>query len=286
MSAEPFIAGLRAGIGARDPGLLPLFDVMAGEARFARQWLDNDLHALPAGAALLEVGGGVFILSCQLAREGFAVTTIEPTGAGFGALGALGDAVLVLAGRDGPVPRVLRARAEDFDAGGRYPFAFSVNVMEHVDSPEAVLARVAAALEPAGSYRFLCPNYLFPYEPHFNMATLGSKGLTGWVMRRRIQANRRMEDPAGVWRSLNWITVPRVRRSAARQGLAVHFETATLAGMLERALDDPLFAARRSPWMTAGVGLLRRTGLLRLARHLPASVQPVMDVRVRPGRRQ
>jgi len=43
---------------------------MAGEARFARGWLDEDLRRLPRGASILEVGGGVFLLAALLTRTG------------------------------------------------------------------------------------------------------------------------------------------------------------------------------------------------------------------------
>lgn len=278
---EPFLSALRSNLDAEAPHLLPLFDVMAGEARFARAWLDEDLKRLPKAAPVLEVGGGVFILACQLAREGFAITSIEPTGTGFGAFEELGAAVLAFSARDGMAPTVLRCRAEDLTAGARVALAFSVNVMEHVDAPEVVIARISALLSPGGSYRFLCPNYLFPYEPHFNIPTFGSKALTRWLMGSRIGENPGMDDPAGVWRSLNWITVPQVRRiAAADASLLVGFGRTTVVWMLERAVTDVAFARRRPAWMVAILRALGRARLLRLAALIPARFQPVMDVRL------
>ena len=77
---DGFLARVRSHVDAHAPEIRPLFDTMAAEARFAHDWLSDDLARLPAGAALLEVGGGVFLLSCQLAAEGFDITAIEPTG--------------------------------------------------------------------------------------------------------------------------------------------------------------------------------------------------------------
>lgn len=278
---DGFLRALRQNLTTHAPHLLPLYDVMAGEARFARAWLDEDLQRLPRGTPVLEVGGGVFLLACQLAREGFAITSIEPTGTGFGAFEELGAAVLAFASRDGAVPTVVRCRAEDFRSDSRFGFALSINVMEHVEAPGVVIAAISAALSPGGSYRFLCPNYLFPYEPHFNIPTFGSKDLTYRLMRRRIEANAGMDDPAGVWRSLNWITVPQVRRMAANdESVAISFRTSTLAWMLERAVSDGAFARRRAPWMVAALGTFSRLGLLRLASLVPALFQPIMDVRL------
>jgi hypothetical protein len=39
--------------------------------------------AIALGAAVLEIGAGSLLLNCQLMKEGFAITTLEPLGAGF-----------------------------------------------------------------------------------------------------------------------------------------------------------------------------------------------------------
>ena len=215
-----------------------------------------------------------------LARGRGCGRAVVASGSGFGAFEELGAAVLAFAARDGDLPTVVRCRGEEFTGDTRVALAFSMNVMEHVDAPDAVIARVSAVLLPGASYRFLCPNYLFPYEPHFNMPTFGSKALTWRLMRRSIEGNT-MDDPAGVWRSLNWITVPQVRRMVAEDpSLAISFQRGTLVSMLERAGSDVEFARRRASWMVAVVAALRRLGLLRLAAQVPATLQPIMDVRL------
>ena len=278
---DEFLALVRRHLDHRAPHLLQLLEVMSGEARFALTWLADDLDALPDAAAILEIGGGSFLLSCELARRGFAVTTVEPTGAGFDALEELGNVVLELAARESAVPSVVRCKAEDFASDRHFQFAFSVNVMEHVESPDIAVRRVSAALAPGASYRFLCPNYLFPYEPHFNMPTLGSKSLTERLCSRRIHSSTNVNDPTGLWNSLNWITVPQVRRiAAADPSVSVAFEKRTIGRMVERAIGDPVFARRRAPWMVTAARIFKSTGLLRLAALVPATCQPLMDVRL------
>jgi hypothetical protein len=154
-------------------------------------------------------------------------------------------------------------------------------VREHVDRPDEAIARISEVLKPGTSYHFLCPNYLFPYEPHFNIPTIFTKGLTWRLMGLRIEGNTRMDDPKGVWRSLNWITVPKVKRFAAKDStLTLHFDRATLIWMLERALTDKEFAGRRARWMVACVRMAVALRMHRLAGYIPATVQPIMDVRL------
>lgn len=274
---EAFLNRLRVELQLHRPELLPLFETMAGEAIFARDWLADDLAQLPRGARLLEVGGGSFLLSCQLAEEGFAVTSIEPVGEGFGEFHALAHYVLEQAHMR---PTIAPCRAEDFTSEERFDFAFSINVMEHVDDVAAVIRQVTEVLKPGASYRFFCPNYLFPYEPHFNIPLAGSKQLTERLFRNRIYGHP-MSDAAGVWKSLNWITVPHVRRVAAH--LSPVFNKTTLVWILERALRDPQFAARRAPWMITIIRAAVGLHLHRMAQWIPAVMQPIMDVRLTRG---
>lgn len=275
---DEFLDRIRAHLDARAPTLHPLFDTMAGEAKFARDWLSEDLARLPVNAALLEVGGGVFLLSCQLAAEGFVITAIEPTGEGFGEFKQLGDIVLELAAVK---PIIAPCKAEDFVSDKRFDFAFSLNVMEHIDLPGEAIARVSEVLKPGASYRFLCPNYLIPYEPHFNIPTLFTKKLTLRFMRDRIEGNTQIDDPKGLWRSLNWITVPKVKRFAATDTtIALRFHRAMLVWMLERTLNDKEFASRRAKWMVSAIRAAVAVRLHHLAGYIPAMLQPIMDVRL------
>lgn len=281
MTVQRSLQPIREHLDRQAPHLRPLFDAMAGEARFARSWLDVDLNAMPRTASILEVGAGAFLLTYILACEGFTVTAVEPIGVGFGALEELGEIVIGLAARDGMRPNVIRCKAEDFVSDRLFEFAFSVNVMEHVDAPDIAVKRISATLVPGGSYRFLCPNYIFPYEPHFNIPTFGSKALTEKLLRQRILGNKRAGDPAGLWKSLNWITVPKVRSIAATDStLNLAFEKRTLATMVARAVDDVEFAKRRSRWVVTMIRTMNAMGLLRMASLVPVICQPLMDVRL------
>jgi len=110
---------------------------------------------------------------------------------------------------------------------------------------------------------------------------LFTKKLTRRVMRRRIEGNTILKDPDGVWRSLNWITVRKVRGFAAQDAtVTLSFHRAMLVWMLERALSDEEFASRRSKWMVTGIRTAVNMRLHRLAGYVPATLQPIMDVRL------
>lgn len=278
---EEWLATVARRIAHDAPDLNGVFEVYAGEARFGRQFIANELQRLPSGARVLEIGAGSYLLSCQLVREGFEVSALEPVGLGFSHFHRMQDTVAAVASDMGCMPTVLALQAENLEEHDTYEFAFSINVMEHVHDVGAVIGRVSASLRPGACYRFTCPNYLFPYEPHFNMPTLLSKRLTERCMGKRIFGNGTLDDPAGTWQSLNWITVGDIARVVRQHPeLRVTFGRDLLTSALERVVHDPQFAARRAGLVRSGVTALVRTGLHRLPAALPASILPIIDCRI------
>lgn len=260
------------------PHLLRLFEVFAQEARFGRAWLDKSLRHVGRGEAILEIGGGMLLLSCQLAKEGYAVTALEPLSEGFSHFSALQDIVMRYAQTRGIAPAILQVPVEQLKADSAFALVFSINVMEHVGDVSAAMSNAVRALKPGAQYRFVCPNYLFPYESHFEIPTLFSKRLTGLLLGRWIRRSPKVVDAAGVWKSLNWITVPQVLRIArSLPGCTVRLDRAMFRVALERAVYDKEFSARRAPWVRLAAKVLVGLGLHRTTELLPPHVQPIID---------
>lgn len=263
------------------PELLALFDVYATEAEFGRRYINSDLENLGPGAKILEIGAGSLLLSCQLAREGFDITALEPVGCGFSHFDKMRQIVLSEANLLGCRPNLLNCPAEELDFGDRFDYAFSINVMEHVKDVKIVLEKVGNQLNTFGVYRFTCPNYLFPYEPHFNIPTFIFKWPTKALMWSKIKSSKCVSDPVGTWDSLNWINAIQIKL-IIRQifDLKVTFNRNFLVSTLERVALDPEFSSRRSP-------LIRRLSLMLVRLHIhhlfflvPAAIQPIIDCRI------
>ena len=258
--------------------ILPIFQLYAGEARFGRQYIAADLARLAPGAMVLEVGAGSLLLSCQLMREGFRVVALEPVGDGFSHFERMRELVLEAAEELGCAPQVLNQRAEELSIKDRFDYAFSINVMEHVSDVKAVIENIGASLRPAATYRFTCPNYLFPYEPHFNIPTFFSKEMTERIFRNKIFLAQGVPDPSGTWKSLNWITVRKIGEIVNRlPGLQVAFNRVFLVSTLERIASDQGFASRRSRRVRALILWAIKLRIHRLARFVPAALQPGID---------
>lgn len=281
IAIESWLESVRSHFVNVAPELVPLFDTYAAEAEFGRRYIDSDLERLRPGGIILEVGAGSLLLSCQLMREGFDVIALEPVGDGFSHFDQMRQLVLVAAHSQGCCPKILDLPAEALDAVNRFEYAFSVNVMEHVNDVSSVLEKVGNSLAVGASYRFICPNYLFPYEPHFNIPTLFSKQLTERVLGARIFGSTTVPDPVGTWRSLNWINVVQIKRIIrGLSRLRVIFNRSMLASALERIGLDTEFAGRRSPAMRKIILTLVRLRLHLLFRLIPAAMQPIIDCRI------
>lgn len=268
---------VRSRIQESSPDLLPLFEVYAGEALFGRQLLDSHLSGLPSGASILEIGAGMLLLSCQLQLENFTVTAVEPIGGGFSHFNQLRRIVLDLAAEIGCAPIMLPITAEELSYENDFDFAFSINVMEHVGNVAVVLRRVVSALKPGSSYYFMCPNYSFPYEPHFNLPTLASKKLTEQLMGSHIFNSKRIDAPEETWKSLNWITVSQVRKICRHQlSLNPVFDKKVFLRFVQRSLDDSQFKSRRGSFICFVITIINTLKLNKLFLLIPATFQPIM----------
>jgi len=269
----------RAGAHLRQaaPDLAGVVADYVGEAHFGAAVLAPDLAVAGSGARVLEVGAGAVLLSAALQAGGYRVTALEPLGAGFSHMARLRSLVLDHAAATNARPDTIDTPAEALDIRDAFDLAFSINVMEHVADPAAVLRQVIAALRPGGRYRFICPNYTFPFEPHFNIPTLGSKARTWRVFEQRILASPVVVDPEGTWASLNWITVGSVRRACAALGVRPTFDRGLTRTFLRRALEDPSFQRRHGAMVRGVARTIGALGLDRAALLLPPGLQPAMS---------
>jgi len=276
-SMEIWLNDVRNNVLINEPNMLSIFDIYRGEALFGRSYIAHDLAQLEKGATILEVGAGALLLSCQLIREGFKVVALEPVGDGFSHFVRLRELILERANVLDCVPELLDQRAEDLAIIDRFDYAFSINVMEHVNDVRGVITRVIASLHVKSCYHFTCPNYTFPYEPHFNIFTLFSKSLTEKIFRSRIYSSG-MQDPIGTWQSLNWISVAQVSKIASQMPeLSVKFNRHFLVSTLARMAYDKGFSDRRSGWMTTFIKGLVYLRLHHLAGLIPVTIQPIID---------
>jgi 2-polyprenyl-3-methyl-5-hydroxy-6-metoxy-1,4-benzoquinol methylase len=250
-----------------------LFELYLGEVAPAWRTIAADLNP---GDRVLEVGAGIGALSSFIAQNGWDVVALEPLAEGIEGCAKFWQIISDATPGDAPIQR-FDGRCEDLLAAGVEPFdfIFSNHVLEHVDDLEQLISTLSALLADGGRMVHICPNYRFPYEPHFGIPYLGSGRLTRSVFLPELPRN----DPA--WASLNFVGAGRLRRLARKNDLEIHFRPAILAESVERALADEGFRSRHKPaaWLA---GLAVKLGLMPIVRSIPASFASPMIADIKP----
>lgn len=209
------------------------------------------------GLTCLEIGSGPGLLLARLQMrfpEG-RFEGIEPVGSGF----AKTEAPLAIIAARANL-KIHRCSYEDFHTDQKYDLIFSINVFEHVASWRYYLTRTHELLSPGGLSVILCPNYSFPWEPHFRIPIVANKALTYRVFGSVIEDYERKKDYQGLWASLNFVKKREVIGFARAAGLVLYSDESVMGRMFERLFTDPEFAHRQRS--LAGIAkLFYRLGL-------------------------
>ncbi len=265
--------------GALDSDDIASWRTYINEAKWGWDLISASVNSLPTGSKIYEVGAGPQALSAQVASQDMFVTAIEPSGSGFSIMAELGEKVQTLANESKITYTVIDATGEEYVNNEFFDFAFSINVMEHVVDVNSVLDNVLASLKLGASYEFVCPNYAFPFEPHFNFPTLIHKGLTDKLIRNSAIKASKASDPEGLWNSLNWITQRQVRLWAKkRNNVSIAFSNRALQMYLTRAQNDPIFVERHK--VISAVSMKINPLLLVISKFVPKSISPFIDVKI------
>ena len=116
---------------------------------------------------ILEIGGGLHFLSNYLSFLGHSVTSIEP--------GGFGSYIDIMRKKTLEISKdkfeIITSDLENFsekNPNNLFDFIFSINVLEHVKDIKIHLKKSISLLKDKDSRMYVrCPNYLFPFEPHF-----------------------------------------------------------------------------------------------------------------------
>jgi 2-polyprenyl-3-methyl-5-hydroxy-6-metoxy-1,4-benzoquinol methylase len=261
------------------PDLINLFTTYQNEAIAARIFLQSSLIELDSGAEILEVGGGILALAVQLASEGFKVTTVEPVGEGFTGISYIMNIFLEIARKEDEVFTLIKSPIEECRFDHKFDFIFSINVMEHLKNPYTALIGIVNNLKFGCYYRFLCPNYDFPYEPHFGKWLISRSNNAFFLSRKRAKSNLIAEhEIQGLYSSLNFLTLKKITQSLKFTQISLSANRNSLYEIMSRSIYD-VELKKRHIGLTNLVRLLFALKLHYLAKLVPVNHQPIMDVK-------
>jgi 2-polyprenyl-3-methyl-5-hydroxy-6-metoxy-1,4-benzoquinol methylase len=233
---------------------------------------------LKDGAKILEVGGGILALAVQLASEGFSVTTVEPVGDGFGEIPFMMDVFTQIANTESLKFNLIPAPIEDCEFDHKFDLIFSINVMEHLQNPCSVLIQLVEVLDTEGKYRFFCPNYDFPYEPHFGKWLYSRKNNAFYLQKNRARslmiAN---QETLGLYQSLNFLTLRKLKKCSTQSRIRIKSNCDAFYNILERVIYDQKLSKRHGR-LAFFVRVLHTLKLHYFAKLIPTNYQPIMDI--------
>ncbi len=265
-------------IASQKPELIELFLTYQNEALAARKFLQSSLIELDPQAEILEVGGGILALAIQLASEGFKVTTCEPVGEGFTEISFIMNVFTEIAKTEELDFNLILSPIEECKFVKKFDFIFSINVMEHLKDPFLVLLQMVTSLKSGGKYRFFCPNYDFPYEPHFGKWIFSRRNNAFYLQEKRAKLSLMKPNEAlGLYRSLNFITLKSLSKFSTLNQIQFSPNHSAFYNLLERVIGDKRLGARHG----ALSSLVRFGYLLNLhllTKLVPSRFQPIMDV--------
>ena len=117
-----------------------------------------------------------------------------------------------------------------------------------------------------------CPNYVFPYEPHFGFPLIPLfPRATAAFLPRRVSSGE-------LWRSLNFITYFGLKRLARANGMNTTFLGGTMAEALRRLDSDKEFASRQSGMPSRIYRVAKAIRGISAIQALPAAVSTPMMV--------
>lgn len=219
-----------------------LLHTFIDEASFFWKFLRPFLIQLKP-SEVAEVGSGVGLLSLFASSEVKEITSIEPESLGFGQMRRF-RAQIVDKWRGEGMPVFEDSFLHNLPTEAKFDFIYSINVLEHVPSPEKLLDEVFERLKPGGTAWFVLPNYSFPYEQHFEIPIFFSKRFTAKVFGARIQNSSVSSDPIGLWAELSWPTQIGLKNFFIARNWSYEFKRTVLEGYFER-LGDPHFIRRK-----------------------------------------
>ena len=136
-------------------------------------------------SSVLEIGSGTGILLNEL-KENFPdiqFSGIDPNVSGFHNL----KTIISKLNEDGYNIKVESTGVEKYSSDKKFDLIFSINVFEHVEDQIQYLLKTHELLNKNGLNVILCPNYDFPYEPHFVIPIIINKKITKFIFNSKIK---------------------------------------------------------------------------------------------------
>jgi len=252
-----------------------------GEADFYFSILKPDFQAIKKGSTVVEIGSGTGLLSMYIASLGHKVYSFEPQSSGFTDMLKMKELINECWEVNVPNVDFINDYYSEsyFQESEEIEYFLAVNVIEHIPNYGELIQSVRRKMNSNSIFRIICPNYLIPYEPHFDIPIFLNKNSTLLLLKRKILSSE-LPDPLEFWNDLSWPTPSKVRRAVHNSRMSVVFSRQTTKSYLERPFMDDSFKQRKNK-LTFVVIKLTSKVLIPVLALVPLTLMPMIDCKVR-----
>jgi hypothetical protein len=252
-----------------------------GEADFYYSILKSDLQGIKKGATVVEIGSGTGLLSMYIASLGFKVYSFEPQSSGFTDMLKMKEILNHCWESDFPVANFINDYYSDsyFKENEVIDYFLAVNVIEHIPNYGELIQDVKIKMNMNSVFRIICPNYLIPYEPHFDIPIIFNKKLTLILLRKKILSSD-LSNSLAFWDDLSWPTPSKVKRAVMDSRMSIDFSRQTTKSYLERPVMDDSFKQRKNKLTFQVIKLISKV-LIPVLSFVPLTLMPLIDCKVR-----
>jgi len=134
---------------------------------------------------------------------------------------------------------------ENFSSEKKFDLIFSINVFEHVNDWKKYIEKTNNLLTKNGLNVILCPNYDFPYEPHFVIPIIINKKITQFIFNKKIKKHEVETNEIGMWKAINFVGKREVKKILNEKKYNYFFDLNIQKRMISRATNDKDFKNRQ-----------------------------------------
>jgi SAM-dependent methyltransferase len=260
---------------ALTPSEIKALDLYISEAKFFYKVILSDIEVPPLN--FYEIGSGIGLLSRLVAEKGHKVVATDPSSAGFNVIKKLHRVIEECFVTETESPQFYKIRAQELDTNLKeniFDYIFCANVVEHVLEQKKFFDSIIPKLKPSGIFRFICPNSLFPYEPHYGFISLPSKKLTYIIQRDKIK-NSQINKSLEFYADLSFPNIFKLNRILNGYAVSVKYKNSATLSYLNRAIQDEHFAQRKK--RLTNLGRFLSKPLLGFIEKSPLAILPIID---------
>ena len=251
-----------------------------GEADFYFSILKPDFQAIKKGSTVVEIGSGTGLLSMYLASLGHKIYSFEPQSSGFTDMLKMKELIQTCWENEIPDVKFINDYYSEtyLLENEKVEYFLAINVIEHIPDYANLIHSVKEKMNRDSIFRIICPNYLIPYEPHFDIPIFFNKKSTLKLLRGKVLSSN-IPNPLEFWEDLSWPTPSKLKRAIKNSEMSSAFSRQTTKSYLERPFTDNSFKERKNKTTFAVIKLISKV-LIPAVSFVPLKLMPIIDCKV------